>query len=192
MNLWLRLIRILLSGRWRERLTIPEDASNIWFRAWLHDLDTSLHMNNGRYLTLMDLGRLDLMVRSGLVKIALQKKWTPIASTIAIRFKREVRLFQRIRMESRIIGWDDTQVLIEQITYHESGRHRGQIASHAFFKGGLYERHNKRFVPVSELMEAIGVAAKSPPLSVEAEAFLATDRAMKLSTRQAQYINDVV
>ncbi len=192
MNLWLRLIWVLVSGFWRERLTLPADASHLTFRAWFHDLDTSLHMNNGRYLTMMDLGRLDLMIRSGLVKTALKKKWTPIASTIAIRFKREVRLFGRFRMESRIVGWDKTQVIIEQTTYLETGRHKGQIASHAFFKGGLYERHNKRFVPIDELMAAIGVHEPSPPTSTEMEAFLAADRAMKSATQQAQYSNDVI
>lgn len=192
MNLWLRLLRVVISGWWAERLTLPGDASHLTFRVWFHDLDTSLHMNNGRYLTLMDLGRLDLMIRSDLVQTALKKKWTPIASTIAIRFKREVRLFQSFRMESRIVGWDQTQVIIEQTTYLESGRHRGQIASHALFKGGLYERHNKRFVPIDELMAAVGINEPSPPLSTEVEAFLTADRAMKGATQQAQYANDVV
>lgn len=192
MNLWLRLLSVLLSGLWRPRIALPGEASHITFRAWFHDLDTSLHVNNGRYLTLMDLGRLDLMVRSGLIKSALKKKWTPIASSIAIRFKREVRLFQSFSMETRIIGWDETHVIIEQTTYLQSGRHRGQIASHALFKGGLYERHNKRFVPIDELMAAIGVDAPSPPLSVEAEAFLAADRAMKTATQKSQYAEHVV
>ena len=192
MNLWLRLLRVLISGFWREKLNLPADASHLAFRVWFHDLDTSLHMNNGRYLTMMDLGRLDLMIRSGLIKTAMQKKWTPIASSIAIRFKREVRLFGRFRMESRIVGWDKTHVVIEQTTFLETGRHRGQIASHALFKGGLYERHNKRFVPIDELMAAIGVQEPSPPLSVEVESFLAADRAMKAATQQAQYANDVI
>ncbi len=192
MNLCLRLIWVLVTGFWGTRLTLPAGASHLTFRTWFHDLDTSMHMNNGRYLTLMDLGRLDLMIRSGLVKTALKKKWTPIASSVAIRFKREVRLFGRFRMESRIVAWDKTQVIIEQTTYLETGRHKGQIASHAFFKGGLYERHNKRFVPIDELMAAIGVNEPSPPMSAEIEAFLAADRAMKTATQQAQYANDVI
>ena len=32
-------------------------------RVWPNDLDTNAHMNNGRYLTLMDLGRFDLMTQ---------------------------------------------------------------------------------------------------------------------------------
>ena len=183
MNLWLRLLRVLVTGWWRPRLTLPADASHLKFRAFVHDLDTSLHVNNGRYLTLMDLGRLDLMIRTGLLAAALANKWTPIASTIAIRFKREVRLFNRFRLESRILAWDHTQVIIEQTVILETAPHAGQIAAHALFKGGLYERHNKRFVPISELMSKIDVTEDSPPLSVEAEAFLAADRAMKVSTQ---------
>jgi acyl-CoA thioesterase FadM len=38
--------------------------SVVRFRVWPGDLDFNLHMNNGRYLTLMGLGRLDLMARA--------------------------------------------------------------------------------------------------------------------------------
>ena len=43
-------------------------------RVWPNDLDTNAHMNNGRYLTLMDLGRFDLMTQCGLVGTVLKKK----------------------------------------------------------------------------------------------------------------------
>ena len=38
------------------------------------DLDTSLHMNNGRYWTLMDLGRTDLMLRSGFWRAVVRNR----------------------------------------------------------------------------------------------------------------------
>ena len=80
MNLWLRLLWLLLTARWRGPLSLPRDSSTLRFRVWPHDLDLSFHLNNGRYLTLMDLGRLDVMVRSGLWREVLHHKWTPIAS----------------------------------------------------------------------------------------------------------------
>ena len=70
MNLWLRLIWVALSGWLGHRLDLPGEASRLTFRVWFHDLDPFRHMNNGRYLTLMDLGRTDLMVRSGLARAA--------------------------------------------------------------------------------------------------------------------------
>ncbi len=58
MNLWLRLVGYLLTARGRPAIALPGEISVLRFRAWLWDLDLSLHMNNGRYLSLMDLGRL--------------------------------------------------------------------------------------------------------------------------------------
>ena len=45
----------------------PLDESVIHARVLPTDLDLNLHLNNGRALTLMDLGRVDLMLRMGVV-----------------------------------------------------------------------------------------------------------------------------
>ena len=67
MNLWLRLIWLSHDRRGGgRRCALPDGMSVLRFRAWPTDLDPSLHVNNGRYLALMDLGRLDLMVGAGL------------------------------------------------------------------------------------------------------------------------------
>ena len=99
MNLWFRLLWLLLTARKRGHLDVPRQASVLAFRVWPHDLDPSIHMNNGRYLTLMDLGRTDVLIRSGLWREVLRHKWTPIASAVTIRFQRELRPFQRFRLE---------------------------------------------------------------------------------------------
>ena len=78
MNLWIRLLWLLMTAGRRGRLALPNDVSSLAFRVWPHDLDPSIHMNNGRYLTLMDLGRLDVMLRSGLWRTVMANKWTPI------------------------------------------------------------------------------------------------------------------
>lgn len=175
MNLWLRLIWHLLIGRSRLPLRLPADASRLGFRVLPNDLDTSGHMNNGRYLTFMDFGRLDIMVRSGLWRSVLRHRWTPIANAVMIRFRRELTLFQRFRLESRIIAWETTTVVMEQIFVHEGGKHDGEVAARALFKGGLYDRSARRFVPISRLMAEIGVDASSPPLTPEIDAFLHAD-----------------
>ena len=48
MNLWFRLIWLLLTRPFQPKLKPPFEASILPFRVWLHDLDTSLHMNNAR------------------------------------------------------------------------------------------------------------------------------------------------
>lgn len=183
MNLWLRLVGYLLTFWTRPSLKPPGDASIMRFRAWPHDLDTSLHMNNGRYLTIMDLGRLDLMARSGLLKAVVKHRWTPVANTVAVRFRREVHLFNRFRLETRILGWDETHVIIEHQVVLESGLYAGQVAAHALFKGALYDRTERRFIAIGALMDELGISEESPPLSAEVEAFLVADAAMKRSTQ---------
>jgi acyl-CoA thioesterase FadM len=179
MNLWLRLFWLLITAGLRGAIAIPHGISRLNFRVWPHDLDTSLHMNNGRYLTIMDLGRLDMMVRSGLLRAALRHKWTPIASTIKIRFRRELRPFTPFRLETRLVAWDALYVVMEQTFLFAGGERDGQVAAHALFKGGLYDRAERKFVPIARLMSEVGVAAESPPLSPEVEAFLKADDELK-------------
>ena len=64
MNLLLRLALVLFQGRRGPRLGLL-DTGSLHMRVWPTDLDVLMHMNNGRYLSLMDLGRVDLLVRSG-------------------------------------------------------------------------------------------------------------------------------
>lgn len=183
MNLWLRMIWYVATMRFRPALSLPADTSRLGFRVWPLDLDTSFHMNNGRYLTLMDLGRVDIMVGSGLWRAVLKHGWTPIASTITIRFRREIKLFQRFRIETRLLAWDRASVIMEQTFVLDGGPRDGQIAAQALFKGGLYDRSQKKFIEISRLMAEIGVTAESPPLSPEIKAFLAADEGLKQAAR---------
>ena len=136
MNLWLRLIWVVIAALSGRRIRLPQDPSRLMFRVWFHDLDPFRHMNNGRYLTIMDLGRTDLMVRSGLARAAMRHKWTPIASAVLIRFRREMRLFQKFHLESRILWWDDTRTVIQQEFILEGGKHHGQVAAQACSRAG--------------------------------------------------------
>jgi len=181
MNLWFRLLHYLALAHWRPRLAMPQGVSRLSFRVWPNDLDLALHLNNGRYLTLMDLGRLDFMVSGGLWPVVRRHRWTPIASAIKIRFRREMRLFDRFRIETRLVAWDTMFVVMEQLFVLESGRHSGAVAAQALFKGGIYDRKARKFVPVSRLLQEVGVTAESPPISAEVEAFLKADEALKLS-----------
>jgi len=183
MNLWFRLLWLLLTARKRGHLDVPRQASVLAFRVWPHDLDPSIHMNNGRYLTLMDLGRTDVLIRSGLWREVLRHKWTPIASAVTIRFQRELRPFQRFRLETRLSCWDASLVVMEQTFIIEGGPRDGQAAARALFKGGLYDRQERKFVEIARLMSLIGVSEVSPATTPEVEAFLHADDQLKQSGR---------
>jgi acyl-CoA thioesterase FadM len=181
MNLWFRLLWLLLTTPFRPRLTPPGEASVLPFRVWPHDLDTSLHMNNGRYWSLMDLGRTDLMLRTGLWRAVLRHRWVPVVNAGTIRFRRELRLFRPFRMETRILCWNESW-LVMQHRVVSRGRDGAEIvAAHALVRAALYDRAAKGYVPVARLLAEIGVTSQSPETSAEVVAFLASEEAMRLA-----------
>ena len=91
------------------------------FRVWPGDVDVNLHMNNGRYLALMDLGRLDLILRMGLLGNLVKLKWRPMVGAEFIRFRRGLRPFQAFTLRTRVVTWDDKWVFIRQ-SFEVDGR----------------------------------------------------------------------
>lgn len=175
MNLYLRLIKTVLAaifGRSIESL----GESAITLRVWPNDLDANLHMNNGRYLTLMDLGRFDLMIRGGLLRTVFRERWMPVAAAATIRFRRSLDPFQRFRLRTRVLGWDAKSVVMEQIFETLDG----QIAARALVRGVF--RRKGGVVPTSEIAEAGGWSSISPALPEHAAAWLSAEE--RLSERQ--------
>ena len=81
-NLYLRLLLMTLrtrAGRGDRPLSIWDTAATA-FRVAPTDLDLLGHMNNGRYLTIMDLARLDLMTRSGFWARLRRRGWYPVVA----------------------------------------------------------------------------------------------------------------
>jgi acyl-CoA thioesterase FadM len=179
-NLWLRLVYLILSAFWRPRLDPVDDVSRLSFRVWPHDLDTSMHMNNGRYWTLMDQGRADVMIRSGLWRTIIREGWVPVVSAAKIRFRRELRPFQAFTLETRIVAWSDTTVIMEHRVVTR-GRDGAEILSAiALVKAGIYDRRGRAFVPIVRLFATLGRAeAQSPVPGPEVAAFLAAEEALK-------------
>lgn len=93
MNLIFRLIRVLLASFWRAPLALF-DESVVRFRVWPNDLDFNLHMSNGRYLSLMDLGRFDLMACQGLARLMLRNRWQPVVAAQTMVYRRALKPFQ--------------------------------------------------------------------------------------------------
>jgi acyl-CoA thioesterase FadM len=112
-NLIFRLILIFIESFFRKRLH-PLSESVLHLRVLPNDLDLNLHMNNGRYLSIMDLGRLDLLIRTDLFKALVDHRWQPLVGTANIRYKQSLMPFQKYRLRTKVIGWDEKWFYIEQ------------------------------------------------------------------------------
>lgn len=179
MNLWFRLLWLLVTTPFRPRLVPPFARSQLPFRVWFHDLDTSLHMNNGRYWSLMDLGRTDLMLRSGLWRAVLREGWVPVVNAGMIRFRRELRLLRAFEIETAILCWTENW-LVMQHRVISRGRDGAEIvAAVALVRAALYDRKAKSYIPVARIMRELGTGAESPPHTPEVAAFLAAEETMR-------------
>jgi acyl-CoA thioesterase FadM len=106
MNLFLRLFAVVISVAFRRRLKV-NDVSQITLLVLPNDVDLNFHMNNGRYMTLLDLGRLDFLIRTGLGPVFLRNKWQPQIGGTLIRYRFGLRPFERFRILTRILCWDE-------------------------------------------------------------------------------------
>jgi acyl-CoA thioesterase FadM len=147
------MVRILVAAVFGARLE-PLGESVVRFRVWPNDLDTNLHMNNGRYLTLMDLGRLDLMFRTGLGGVIVKRRWRPMVGTAVIRFLRGLAPFERYVLKTRIVSWDEKWFWLEQ-----RFERNGDVVAVGAIKG-LF-RDSRGNVPTAEVLSLLGVT--EPP-----------------------------
>jgi acyl-CoA thioesterase FadM len=179
MNLWLRLLWVWIAGRFRPPIDAPFGVSRVTLMVLPNDLDVNFHMNNGRYLTLMDLGRFDLFARGGLLRAISGAGWRPVLTAAKTRFRRQLRLWRVFRIESRIVYWETTTVVMEHRVVARA-RDGGDIVSAVSLnRGGVYDPKGKRFVPIADLMALMKVKAVSPPASPEVRAFLDAEEALR-------------
>ena len=114
MYVFFRLIWVWFRARSAPRQK-PTDLVVTPLLVFPNDLDLNLHMNNGRYLTIMDLGRYDMIFKSGLLGVVKEQGWFPVLSTGAIRFRRSLRAFQRFELTTQIVWWDEKWFFIEHV-----------------------------------------------------------------------------
>ena len=113
MNLWLRLLYTLIVSRLRKKVA-PLDECFTPFHCLPNDLDIYMHMNNGRYLTLMDLARTDYLIRAGLYKKLIAKKIYPVVEAQTIRYKKSLTLFNKFDIVTKIEGSDEKSIFLSQ------------------------------------------------------------------------------
>lgn len=156
MNLIFRLIRITILSLLRSRLH-PLDPSSLQFRAWPLDLDINVHMTNSRYFALMDLGRTELIIRNGIAKQMLKRKWQPVVSGSTMRFKRAIKPFQKFSLETQAMYWDEKGFYLEQ-RFVSKGRTLALGVVKAVFVGP------DGIIPPDEVCRLVGVDQASPSM----------------------------
>ena len=154
MNLILRMLWQAVFARFRSRVSVFGPCRTP-FTVLPTDLDVLMHVNNGVYLSMMDLARIDLMQRSGLFAPVYRKGWYPVVVAQSIRYRRSLRAFQRFVIETRVLGWDDKAFVIEQ-----RFECQGDVVAHALVRGRFRSKDGGNVTPG----DIVGMVPNQPAL----------------------------
>ncbi len=142
---YLRTIKTILSAKYRSSLHFG-DSGIMNLRAGIFDIDHYGEINNGRQLTLMDLGRYDLGVRGGLMKVVKAKKWGLAVGGSSIRYRRRITLWKKFQLHSELLGHDGRWFyFLQKMCIKDS------ICSSALIKAGVVSKAG--LIPASEVMQ---------------------------------------
>jgi YbgC/YbaW family acyl-CoA thioester hydrolase len=152
---YLRMLRIQLAARRGPKLGL-HDVAIRRERVWLTDIDELRHMNNSVYLGLLDHARLDLLLRSGAWKLMRHAGVYPVVTMQTISYRKSLELGDRYEIQTRIAGYDERQVYIEQRFVRD-----GEVTAVAFIAGRFLRDRavagRSGVVTMAELGEVTGV-----------------------------------
>src|SRR5690606_19994806 len=111
--MFFRTLLVWLKSNWGPRNEV-HDVGRMTLRVLPTDLDVNNHVNNGVYFSLMDLGRFDLLHRSGAWATMMKKGYYPVIASETITFRKSLLPWQRYVLESKIVGYDEKAVYLEQ------------------------------------------------------------------------------
>jgi YbgC/YbaW family acyl-CoA thioester hydrolase len=148
MNLYFRMLWIILKAFRRPMVRLDDLKNNVCVRIYPNDLDVNLHVNNGRYLTLCDLNRVDFFVRSGLASVMKKNKWSPVIAEHSMTYIKPVNLFDVVNIYSEIKHWDDKFIYSD----HWFER-KGKVVAKGQSKALVVSKEGS--VPTAKVFEAV-------------------------------------
>ncbi len=154
MNLYFRLIRILLQSMFVRRISI-RDLGSINYRVWPFDCDINLHLTNSRYLGLCDLARINFMSEAGILGLLVRRAWLPVVQAQEITYFKPLAPWKKFTVTTALSWWDEKYWYIE---------HRFLVGEkvHALVHvRGVFKR-GRDIIPSSQLVALTGESDVPP------------------------------
>ena len=133
------------------------DEDRLSMRVWPNDIDFNLHLNNARYLSMMDYGRMHLLARTRILDHVLHSRWTPLVGAVWMTYRRSLPLFARFTLSSRTVCWDERWFYMEQTFTGSEG-----LAAVGWVKGLL--RSASGTLEPQKIIETVSPGVLSPPM----------------------------
>jgi acyl-CoA thioesterase FadM len=125
---------------------------------WPNDLDLNMHVNSGRYVSLMDIGRIALLAQARLLDAVMAMKWRPIVGGALIHYRQSLHLFDEVDIRTRVVCWDDKWFYFEHVLECD-----GEVCARGYVRALM--RDEDENVPTSEFLAIAGDPdLESPPM----------------------------
>ena len=135
---------------------------------WPGDIDLFMEMNNGRTLTLYDLGRIVMFKRMGVMDDMKRLEWAGTVAGVSVRYRSRVRMFQKVEVRSTFIGWDD------RFNYALQSMWRGKTCtSQVLLRMAITDRNG--LVPSETVVKGFGIDSQSPAMPDWVHAWIAAE-----------------
>ena len=156
MHMLFRMIsHLLIHGRRAPKIGFDE-VSISRFRVTPTDLDIMNHVNNGKYLSIMDIARQTLVLQMGVDRVLKREGWAPVVAASTISYRKSLQPWMKFTIESRIIGLDDQAIYIEQRFVVPDQLGTNELYARAYVRGRFVKRAGG-VVQIDDLVEQLGI-----------------------------------
>ena len=147
----LRLIRVVVKSQFQEKLSFDtEYTDSVNLIVLPQDIDPFMELNNGRYVTLLDLGRFSLGGKVNMASFLKRNNWSLTIVGTYNEYRFRLRLFQRFILKTKIIGYDEKWFYFFQKVERKGKTHMASVVKFAYTsKEGL--------VYPKEVISAMGI-----------------------------------
>ena len=130
---YIRFIRVVISKSFKVKKKFngqEEDTINLMVMP--QDIDPFLELNNGRYVTLLDLGRFGFAVNVDINKFLKTNNWSMTITGTFNNYRHRLRLFQRFQLKTKILGYDENWFYFFQKAVRNEKTHMASLVKFSF------------------------------------------------------------
>lgn len=165
---WLRLFYHMQKAKRAPSLSLQETCVVPMRVSLLFDSDIFLEMNNGRHLTLYDIGRFVFAQRTGLWEQVKARGWAFVVAGLSVRYRKRLHPWQTFEQHTRLLGHDEKWVYFLQT--HQRGEvwHSAAVIRAAVVNQG-------KLVPTQAVLEIMQAQEWQPELPAWVKAWIASE-----------------
>ena len=129
----LRLIRVIIKSKLQEKVDFNRNHNEcIKLMVLPQDIDLFMELNNGRYVTLLDLGRFSYGAKVNMGSFLKKNNWSLTIVGTYNEYRYRLRLFQRFELQTRILGYDEKWFYFFQKIVKDGKTHMASVVKFSY------------------------------------------------------------